>query len=286
MMKDHVYVAIPHNKGKIFQATYLISHPHGYSRSSRKAKMYMILATCTAMFINFPIAICQFFYLRPSEIISHIADQKIFKATNLGENLTSIIERGRYYYYDEYLDICYRWFFEGTTDYKIIFFYIHTCNLTAVALVIFSYAVVIHTVLKLRAKQGIKHITSRDQIHQIHQKRAERQKKQNKKIALMSLLTTTCVLAPWFLSMIFSLLIDILGQQRIVDKLGTKGSTSVFRTNQYLYYIVTWVFPIVTIMANSSISRATTDMLNHITTLEVNSVANSMAKFNVRQFNS
>ena len=192
------------------------------------------------------------------------------------------VKEGRYYYYDENLNICYRQIYEGTLDYYVIFSYIHTCNLVAIALVVFAYAVVVRTVVKMRGKQSIQRSKSRDQIH----RRAEQKEKQNKKIALMAVLTTTCVAAPWFLSMMASLLILFVGYQQISDHLGPKNSTSILRTNQYLYYIVTWMFPIVSIKANSALSRATTDMINNIQSFELSSIANSMARFNIIQHNS
>lgn len=257
------------------EAAYLISHPHGYSRFSRKAKISATLATVIAVFLNFPITICQFFFLKPSNIIEF--------SDNYKYTYDELKKINRYFYFDEDLIICYRFFFPKTLDYHVIVYFIHTCNLLAVALTILSYGVIIRTVLKLRGNQ--KTPSSKSLDHQ-HQRRSERQVKQNKRIALMSLLTTTCVLTPWLLSMVVSLLLDIIDYQDWVDTLGIDGATTLLRANQYMYYIVTWIFPIMTIMANSALSRAAKEMLTNLTTFdfELPSMANmSVARFNVKQ---
>ena len=261
-----------------FQAAYLISHPHGYSRFSRKAKISATLGTIIAVFLNFPITICQFFFLKPSNIIEY-SDNYKYEYEYL-KNSTG------YFFFDRRLSICYRYFFPKTLDYHVIVYFIHACNLLAVALTILSYGVIIRTVLKLRGNQ--KTPSSKSIDHQ-HQRRSERQVKQNKKIALMSLLTTTCVMTPWLLSMVVSLLLDIIDWEDWIGSLGIDGSTKLLRANQYLYYIVTWIFPIMTIMANSALSRAAKELLTNMTTFdfELPSMANmSVARFNVKSPNS
>ncbi|KAL5267171.1 hypothetical protein ACHWQZ_G004270 [Mnemiopsis leidyi] len=243
------------------EAAYLISHPHGYSRFSSKAKWSAILATSVAVFLNFPITICQFFFLKPSDILKNHNPEYDAKS------VADIVSSKNFYSYEEHEVLCYRWFFPGTLDYRIIVYFIHTCNILAVVLVLFSYAVILRTVMIMREKQR-----RHPQINADHEaKRADRLRKQNRKIALMSLMTTTCVLAPWFLSLVLSLLMDIVGY---------RFPTKVLRSSMFLYYVVTWIFPVMAIMTNSALSRATRDVLVNITRIDLTIVANSMARFN------
>ena len=244
-----------------FQAAYLISHPHGYSRFSSKAKWSVTFATFVAVFLNLPITVCQFFFLKPSDILEQYSFTQ------------DIVSSGTYYNYNEHEVLCYRWFFERTLDYHIIVYFIHTCNILAVVLVLFSYTIILQTVMKMRWKQRGQAPSNTD--HEA--RRVERERKQNRKIALMSLLTTTCVLAPWFLTLIVSLLMDIVGYGNISNSLGRDVATKILRSSMFIYYIVTWIFPIMAIMTNSALSRATRDVLINMTKIDM--ATNSVARF-------
>ena len=247
-----------------FQAAYLISHPHGYSRFSSKAKWSVTFATFVAVFLNLPITVCQFFFLKPSDILKKHG------------SFEDIVSSGTYYNYNEQEVLCYRWFFEKTVDYHVIVYFIHTCNILAVILVVLSYCIIIHTVLGMRWKQRGQPPSNTDQ----ETRRVERERKQNRKIALMSLLTTTCVLAPWLLSLIVSLLMEIVGYENISNSIGQDVATKILRSSMFIYYVVTWIFPIMAIMTNSALSRATRDVLINITKIDMTVVANSVARFN------
>lgn len=231
-----------------------------------------MIATFLAVLTNFPITVAQFFFLQRENLERQLNERKMFFPE-------------AYYFFDKYVTVCYRFLIPQTLDYQIIVYFIHTCNIIAVILVMFSYAVIIRTVLKMRANKATSSQSLTSTMSQ-NERRLKRQGKQNRRIAMMTALTTTCVLLPWFFSLVVSLLLDTVDINELKESLGEENIQHLYRTNQFLYYVITWLFPIMTMMANSSISRATKDIITTaLPTINIgNSVAHSVARFNMKHF--
>ena len=208
--------------------------------------MGVTFATFIAVSINFPILICQFFFIKPSNI-SEVYPVAFAKFDD------------KFYFYDKLINICFRFYFPGTLDYKIIINYILTTNVAAVALVILSYAAVVRVVIKGRSlARG--NIVGNLVGSEDNKKRIDRYKKQNKKIAMISILTTSLVLLPWLPTFVISI-IDGADNTAIQSTLGIMRTTRLRRASQCLFYLLPWVFPLMTILGTPAISRASKDIV-------------------------
>ena len=211
--------------------------------------MWIIVGTFLAIFVTLPITIVQFFFIFPSNIV-----EKYYQGHHVDKveyNLRT------FYWYDKHLKICYRVFFPGTIDYKVIIYFIHTVNFIAVSLIVASFIVIATVVMKSRIfKQNAGAVSTSEQ------EQRTRHRKQNFKIARLSVISTLCVLLPWFPSMVISVLFDVLSTR--MHQIGDDWSFFLLRSNQYLYYLVPWTFPLMAILTNPSVSRANKALVSNL----------------------
>ena len=228
----------------MFQAAYLIRHPLGYIRESRKSLLWICAATFLAIFILLPITIAHFWFLFPSDI----------KAKYPVAFQTLVVDQdNQYYFYDKHIKLCYRWFFPGTIDYRLIVYFIHSVNYLAVAFVATSFLVIAHAIVKSRASS----LLNATGITESERTRRRETRRKVLKIASRTVISTTVVFLPWLPSMILSTLIDIAGFSSIDESIGRDWSTNLLRWNQYMYYIATWLFPLMVMLTDPKISRIT-----------------------------
>ena len=224
----------------------MISHPLRYFRDSKNAMVALCIATFSAVFITFPVTIAQFFFLFPSN----------FKEL-WPYNYKYVMENGgKYYYYDNYIHLCFRYFFNGTLDYKIIVYFIHAVNAVAAFLIAFSFTVIAYAIVKSR---GIKNEGDNLKSPSFNKRkivRDKQRKRQNIKIARMSIFSTSCVILPWLPSFILSLILDVIDHEDVYADIGPDWMTNLFRFVQFLYYLVPWFFPLMVIATNPDIARA------------------------------
>ena len=214
--------------------------------------MWIIVGTFLTIFVTLPITIVQFFFIFPSNIaeIFNISDELVLPKLHY-YNLT------QFYGYDKNLKICYRKFFPGTIDYKVIIYFIHTINFIAVSLIVASFIVIATVVMKSRIFKQSAGAASTSEREQRTQHR-----KQNFKIARLPVISTLCVLLPWLPSLVISVLFDVLGARWY--QIGGDWMDFLLRSNQYLYYLVTWSFPLMAILTNPSISRANKALVSNL----------------------
>lgn len=187
--------------------------------------------------------ICQFVYIKPSNIAAIYPDA--FESFD------------KFYFYDNLINICYRFFWPGTLDYKIIINYILISNITAVLLVILSYVVIVRVVVKSRS------MVKASKANLVGNLRTDRYKKQNKKIAMISIMTTSLVLLPWLPVLVISV-IDGADTLAIQNTLGPLHTTRLRRASQYLFYLLPWIFPLMTIIGTPAISRASKNIIHSL----------------------
>ena len=227
--------------------------------------MWITVGTFLAIFVTLPITIVQFFFIFPNNIVEiyNIHDE-------LDLTKFPIFDLTKFYWYEKNLKICYRKFFDGTIDYKVIVYFIHTVNFIAVSLIVASFIVIATVVMKSRR---FKH--NAGAVSTSEREQRTRHRKQNFKIARLSVISTLCVLLPWLPSMVLSVLIDVLGER--MYQIGDDWIEFLLRSNQYLYYLVTWSFPLMAILTNPSVSRANkalvSNLFNQNTTIYINNAA-------------
>ena len=231
-----------------------MSHPISYLRDSSSATVWIIVGTFLATFVTLPLTIVQFFFILPSNIV------KIYEIFAIDLTKFHIYDLTKFYYYDENITICYRKFFPGTIDYKVIVYFIHTINFIAVSLIVASFIVIAKVVIKSR----------RFKLHNAggassnEQEQRTRHRTQNFKIARMSVISTSCVLLPWLPSLVMSVLIELVGVLTINQTLGEDWTIFLLRLNQYLYYLVTWSFPLMAILTNPAVSRTNRALVSNL----------------------
>ena len=208
-----------------------------YIRESRKSSLCICAATFLAVFILLPITIAQFFFLFPDDIVEKYPHYQ------------EIVSKNNYIFYDEYIKLCYRWFFPGTIDYRLIVIFIHTVNNLAVILVIASFAIIACTLAKSRS------MPKADSISEDNRRRRNRM--QNLRIVQRTVISTTSVMLPWLPSMIITTVIDTAGYRSIVENIGQDWGMNLLRANQFLYYIAPCMFPIMAISLDPKISKIT-----------------------------
>ena len=224
----------------------MISHPLGYIRDSTEAKMGISVATFSAVFITLPVTVAQFFFLFPSNI----------KTVYNSAQHVALIENNRYYYYDDYIKVCYRYFFPDTIDYKLIVYFINTVNALAAFLIALSFSIIAFVIVESRSLKNDSDNLKSPSFHKKRIAREKKRKRQNFKIARMSIFSTSCVILPWLPSLVISTVLESVGYDSIVGSLGIDWATNLFRWNQFLYYLVTWLFPLMVIVTNPSVARA------------------------------
>ena len=223
----------------------MISHPLGYLRDSTGALRSMCVATFIAVFITLPVTVAQFFFLFPDNI------QEMWPQ----EYGSLIVAKDyKYYYYDQFLTLCYRYFFPGTLDYRIIVYFINTVNAVAVLLIALSFIVIALEIMKSRNEERITVLSPEE--------RKKRNRRQNFKIARISVFSTFCVTLPWLPSLVISVITDSMGYQYLIETVGHDSATKLLRWNQFLYYLVSWLFPLVVIMTDPALSRASNSYIN------------------------
>ncbi|KAL5267168.1 hypothetical protein ACHWQZ_G004267 [Mnemiopsis leidyi] len=223
------------------EASYMISHPLSYFRDSKNTLVALCIATFSAVFITLPVTIAQFYFLFPGNIQKHWP-----------QNFKVIVEKSQYFFYDQDIHLCYRYFFVGTLDYKIIVYFINAVNTVAAFLIAFSFIVIAFAVLKSR---GLKNEGDNLRSPSFNKRkiiRDKQRKRQNFRIARMSIFSTSCVILPWFPSCILSL-IDYSG---FYDALGVDWTMNLSRFVQFLFYLVPWFFPLMVMATNPDIARA------------------------------
>ena len=226
-----------------------MSHPISYLRDSSSATVWIIVGTFLAIFVTLPITIVQFFFIFPSNIV-----EKYYHGYHV-----DLVEYNlrNFYWYDKHVKICYRTFFPGTIDYKVIIYFIHTVNFIAVSLIVASFIVIATVVMKSRIfKQNAGAVSTSEQ------EQRTRHRKQNFKIARLSVISTLCVLLPWLPSMVISVLFDVIGPR--MYQIGDDWRIFLLRSNQFLYYLVPWTFPLMAILTNPSISRANKALVSNL----------------------
>lgn len=211
----------------------------------------MVLATVFAVFISTPIFICHFFYLKPSNI------KELYK--HKPDILTMVDTKDVFFYDEDVTFMCYRQFFPGTLDNKVLVYTVLTLNFTAVSLIIGSFLTIVFVVLRMQYRR----IGPSDQ-------RSARDKKQNRKIALMAIVTTLAVSLPWSVNNIFSLLNEITEFRNYWY--GLEGFEGVHRSVRYpiyhfmvySYYLIPVIFPLMNMLANPAVSKITKTLLSKI----------------------
>jgi len=221
----------------MFQTSYLISHPLTYSRDSTRAKIGIISGTFFAFFLQFPITVCHFFYLKPSNIIE-----------KWGQDYWDLYGDNVFLYMNKYKE-CVRFYWPGTFDQYMIVYFVLSMNLIAVFLMVLSFAIIISVVLKSRQALGV----TRQSFHE-HERKRKQQKRQNFKIGLRSISLTFCTALPWFPNLVMSVILTI-------EPVDTNFWYILTEITNNLYYIVPWLFPFLAIVTNPAIYRETVGLV-------------------------
>ena len=119
-------------------------------------------------------------------------------------------------------------------------------KLTAVFMVLVSYAMIFATILKSRKSFGKK------------QEEGEKQKRreQNMKIAKKAAIMTGVTLLPWLPNLIMVVLFELGLQEQMVESIGTSAFWKLVDATTYLFYVVPWMFPLLNILTNPVISKS------------------------------
>jgi len=205
----------------------------------------MCCATFCAVFAQLPITICHFFYLQPGEI----QDKYPAAFAEYGQSF--------YIYLQKYV-LCYRFYYPGTFDYKLITYFTLCVNVLALLYIVLSFAAIAWIVANTRsaaANRRRDQFTGSTAVQEVKRKQYQ-QRKQNLNIALRSLVLTVGTTLPWLPSLVMSLLLDIPNLHGKLWERHGPALYDILDVTNYIYYIVPWLFPLLAIWSNPGIFSA------------------------------